>query len=238
MLKVIILTNNKAMERGLRKIFQNYMIDGMVNLEINVFRDLKNLLKTDISGAILFLHDGGDRNPIRSAHILRENDHHEPIVIITDSTEAVYDAFKVDAYRVIRVPVAQSDVYEVLDSFKRQRLSNKVILIKNGPERITVPTKDILYVSSLNKMTEITTKTGIIPSTVPLFQIEAQLPSKFFFSCHRSYIVNFINMRSVNTDISGVTMSNGDEIPVSRRKKTAFIAAREAFLDSSVLTII
>ena len=238
MLKVCIFTNNKTMEQGLKKIFQNYMFDSMVNMEITVFRDLKMLLKTDTSNAVLFIHDDDDRNALRTARLLRENDRNEPVVIITDSVENVYDAFKVDAYRVIRVPVAQSDVYEVLDSFKRQKLSGKVIIIKNGPECLTIPTKDIIYVSSIDREIELVTKGGIIPTTVPLFQITSQLPTKYFFCCHRSYVINFMNVRNVKSDVSAVRMSNGDEIPISRRKKSEFIAAREDFFDSGVITII
>ena len=89
----------------------------------------------------------------------------------------------------------------------------------------------------MNRDTIIVTKTDNINTTVSLFQVAAQLPEETFFTCHRSYIINLMNIRTVTTGITSVRMSNGDEIPISRRRKTEFMNAREAYIDRNIYII-
>ncbi len=237
MLRVCIFSENRKMEAGLRKIVQSYIYENLISVDIKVFRDIKMLLKSDISDAILFINDSEERSAVKTAQILREHDHNEKIVIITDSIDHVYDAFKVDAFRVIRMPVAKADIFEAINSFWKMKFSKKVILVKNGAQRITLSASDIIYVMSMNRDTVIVTKTENINTTVSLFQVAAQLPEETFFTCHRSYIINLMNIRTVTTGITSVRMSNGDEIPISRRRKTEFMNAREAYIDRNIYII-
>lgn len=234
MFEIYILSKNKKIVSGLKQIVSSYMYDKMVTIEIKVFKDIKLLLKTDISDAILFIDDSDERSALKTAQILREHDHFEEIVLITDDIESAYEAFKVDAYRVLRSPVANQDVYEAVDSFRKKKLSSRVILIKNGPDRLTLPMNEIIYVASINRETLIVTKNGTIPATIPLFQISAQLSEEFFFACHRSYVINMSNIRSVSKTIDKLYMTNGDEIPISRRRKAEFMSAREQFIDTQI----
>ena len=96
---------------------------------------------------------------------------------------------------------------------------------------------EIIYVASINRETSIITKNGTIPTSIPLFQIAAQLSEEFFFSCHRSFVINMANIKSVSKTLDLLFMVNGDEIPISRRRKTEFVTAREAFLDSHTFTM-
>lgn len=230
MLKICILTENRKLEKGLRSIIDSYIYEKMISVDVEVYRDLKLLLKCDMSGAILFIDDSDEKSAIRFAQILREHDHTEEIVIITDNIEHVYEAFKVSAYRVLQMPIAKVDIYETLDSFSKKKLTKEVIIVKNGPKNLILPISEIIYVASLNRDTRIVTRTGIIPSTVALYQISAQLPEEYFFACHRAYVVNMMNIRTAAKGFNDLKMSNGETIPISRRRKADFIAAWEAYL--------
>ncbi|MBR5991584.1 MAG: LytTR family transcriptional regulator, partial [Clostridia bacterium] len=111
------------------------------------------------------------------------------------------------------------------------------IIVKNGAQRITITTGEIIYVVSLNRETAVVTKSGVIPTTVPLFQITAQLPEEYFFTCHRSYTVNMMHIRKVASGLGSMKMSNSDIVPISRRRKKEFMAAREAYIDKYVYTV-
>ncbi len=237
MLQINILSKNKKVINGLKKIVSSYMYDKMITAEVVVFKDMKILLKTDISNGILFIDDSDERTAIRSAQILREHDHFEEIVLISDNIETAYEAYFVEAYRVMRPPISSKAVCEAIDSFRKKKLSRRVVLIKNGTNRLTLPMNEIVYVSSVNRETSIATKNGKIPATIPLFQIAAQLSDEFFFACHRSYVINMSNIRSVSKTIDKLYMTNGDEIPISRRRKTEFVAARESFIDAHTFTM-
>ena len=79
---------------------------------------------------------------------------------------------------------------------------------------------------------------GEILATVPLLQIVAQLPEEFFYMCHRSYIVNLVNIRSVSTTVDKITLVDGTVLPISRRRKANFMGAREKFMQNHTYTII
>lgn len=237
MLKICILTDNKKLDKGLRSIIDSYISEKMISVEVRTFRDIKMVLKSDLSGAILFIDGHKNRNAVKTAHILREHDHQEAMVIITDNIEHVYEAFKVNAYRVLRLPVAKTDVFELIDSFRKRKFSSRSVIVKDGPENMTIPTDDIIYVFSLNRDTKIYTKNGIVPTTVALFQITAQLPEEHFFMCHRSYVVNMMYIKSVDKGLGSITMSNGATVPISRRRKSEFIAARETYIERYVYTV-
>ena len=74
MLRVCIFSENRKMEAGLRKIVQSYIYENLISVDIKVFRDIKMLLKSDISDAILFINDSEERSAVKTAQILREHD--------------------------------------------------------------------------------------------------------------------------------------------------------------------
>ena len=238
MLDIIILSNNKNTTKGLKKICENYSCEKLIPLNIICTKDLKTILKTEYSNAILFIVDNfEERSAVKTAHLLRENDHNEAIVIITKNHAMVYEAFKVNAFRVLKAPIASTEVYEVIDSFRKRKLSHKIILLKDGSQRITLPINDILYVLSAERETAVIAKCGRIETKTPLFQLIAQLPEEFFFACHRSYVVNLFNIRAITPGTTSAIMLDGSVIPISRRKKVAFLEAREKFIQNHTTPI-
>lgn len=238
MLDIIILSDNKNTTKGLEKICENYSYEKLIPLNVVSTKDLKSILKSGPSNAILFIVDNfEERSAIKTAQILRESQHDEPIVIITGNHSLVYDGFKVGAYRVLKAPIANSDVYEAIDSHIKHKLSYKIVLLKDGMKKITIPVNDILYVLAEDRETAVVTKTGRIETKTPLFQILAQLPEDLFFPCHRSYVVNLFNIRIVTSGTTSAIMLDGSTIPISRRKKEAFLAARERFIQNHTIPI-
>lgn len=64
--------------------------------------------------------------------------------------------------------------------------------------------------------------TTLVVSKV-LHLVQANLPADMFVRVHRSHLVNRLFIKSVSgTHIKTVELSNGEYIPVSRRKQAAF----------------
>ena len=238
MLTVVILSNSTKAISGLKTILELYMYEKMFPIDVKVCKDLKDILKLNLSNAIIIITDSKERNTVKTAKILREHNHTEALVLLTDNIELVYEAFKVNAYRVLRPPVANSDIFEVIDSFRKGALSKHVVVVKDDSESISLAMSDIIYIASINRETKIFTKHGEIATSAPLFQIEAQLPDEFFYMCHRSYIVNLVNIRSVSTTVDKITLVDGTVLPISRRRKANFMGAREKFMQNHTYTII
>lgn len=238
MLTIVILSNSNKAISGLKTILELYMYEKMFPIDIKVCKELKDVLKSNLPNAIIIITDSKERNAVKTAKILRDHNHTEALVLLTDNIELVYEAFKVSAYRVLKSPVANSDIFEVIDSFRKRALSKHVVVVKDGAESISLAMSDIIYIASINRETKIITKHGEITAAVPLFQIVAQLPDEFFYMCHRSYIVNLVNIRSVSTAVDKITLIDGTILPISRRRKASFMGAREKFMQNHTYTII
>lgn len=238
MLTIVILSNSSKAISGLKTILELYMYEKMFPIDVKVCKEIKEILKLNLPNAIIFITDSKERNAVKTAKILRDHSHTEALVLITDNIELVYEAFKVSAYRVLKAPVANADIFEVIDSFRKRALSTHIVVVKNGIESISLAMSDIIYIASINRETKIFTKHGEILATVPLLQIVAQLPEEFFYMCHRSYIVNLVNIRSVSTTVDKITLVDGTVLPISRRRKANFMGAREKFMQNHTYTII
>lgn len=63
-----------------------------------------------------------------------------------------------------------------------------------------------------------------ILSSCPIAQYEDMLPAGIFQRVHQSYILNLLEVRAFSqSDDMEATLANGQKIPVSRRKKQAFL---------------
>ena len=86
--------------------------------------------------------------------------------------------------------------------------------------RIVQP-EDIIRVEGLNNYSKIFFTTGY-PMTVAkvLHWFEDNLPSQMFSRVHRSHLVNKLFMHEINgSNYSNLVLTNGESIPMSRRKK-------------------
>ena len=79
---------------------------------------------------------------------------------------------------------------------------------------------DIYCMEIRNHTILLRTKDGQYELRSSLKDIEAQLPSLCFAKPHNSYIVNLAEVRSLST--KNLTLTNGDQIPVSQRNRKPF----------------
>ncbi len=232
MLNIHILSSNQITENGLRSIAAKYSSQKIVEVNLYSYHSIKKLLKIENMNGILFIDDCfEDRSVTDTAALLREHGIDLPMVLISNDVKDAYEGYKPGAFRVLKPPIADKDVYEVIDSIRNVQVSKKTIVIATGRRRLHYRTNEILYVTSSNRETHIVTKDHVDVTTLPLFQVYNQLPEDFFIQCHKSCIVNLINIRSISVGTNTIILTNGEEIPISRRRKNDFSEAREKFIE-------
>ena len=79
---------------------------------------------------------------------------------------------------------------------------------------------DILYLKASSNYTQVFLKSGkpILVSKT-LKTIESKLPKREFKRCHHSFLVNIDEVTQIN---GSLILSNGDTVPISRRKRQDF----------------
>lgn len=237
MLNIYLLSNSGITENGLKSIVAKYCSKRVVQMDVITCHSIKKLLKIGDLNGILFIDDCFEERSVTDvARLLREHKIDIPIVLISDDIAVAFEGYKVEAFRVLKPPIADLDIFELFDGIKNEYSSKKVIVIATGKRRIHYKIGDILYVTSGNRETTIVTKDHVDVTSLPLFQIYNQLPEDFFIQCHKSCIVNLINIRSISVGTNTITMTNGEEIPISRRRKLEFSEARERFIEEYTYT--
>ena len=169
------------------------------------------------------------------------------IIFTTAHSEFAIDAIKISALDYLLKPIDYIDLLGAIKKLKKKRAkakedNNLRLLIKNidtgstGYKNIAFPTESgfeliklnsILYCVADNNYCKIVcldgTKTTLSKS---LKYVEESLPTDIFQRIHKSYLVNlnYISRFNKSNDLL-VELTNGENLPVSIRKKEAFINA-------------
>lgn len=104
---------------------------------------------------------------------------------------------------------------------KADTASQVAVPVQGGYKMITI--KDIVFLKAENEYTNIyCTDTSVLCSSTNLGYYEELLSDYPFYRVHHSYIVSRMHIKEYS--ITGeVQMNSGNYIPVSRRRKTAFL---------------
>ena len=88
-----------------------------------------------------------------------------------------------------------------------------------------VELSDIIYCEAENTYTSIHFKDGKkILASRPLMDYEMMLQDTLFFRIHKSFLINMKHIKEYQKGEGGfVTMTNGKQLEVSRRKKESFV---------------
>lgn len=169
------------------------------------------------------------------------------IIFTTAHAQFAIDAIKINALDYLLKPINYIDLLSAIKRFEKKSAqikndANLRLLIKNidtgssGYKSIAFPTEtgfelikvnSILYCVADNNYCNIIcldgTKTTLSKS---LKHVEESLPIDIFQRIHKSYLVNlnYVSRFSKTNDLL-VELTNGENLPVSIRKKEAFINA-------------
>ncbi|MDX1908147.1 MAG: LytTR family DNA-binding domain-containing protein [Bacteroidia bacterium] len=168
------------------------------------------------------------------------------VIFVTAYDQYALTAFQFSAFGYLLKPVRISELQRVIQRFEeQQRLRQQArqerirVLIENYSDHAQVkklivqhlngfqviPLHEILYLKGEDNYTRFMLDKGeqiLVSKTLKDYE---QLLDDFgFFRVHQSYIVNLRHVREYTRGEGGtVTMYNHDELPVSRRKKAAFL---------------
>ena len=170
-------------------------------------------------------------NGIEAAAELRKEDKTVKIVFLTSSPEYAVESYEVKADNYLLKPINKEKLYTCLDELYATILDTaRTVVVRSGNGLHRVPIRDILYVESQGKIVVFTLKENVALATAdPLYSFEDKLTAADgFFKCHRSYLVNFNQIRSYAA--KELTMADGCRIPIARSSQKQFEAEYFAYL--------
>lgn len=166
------------------------------------------------------------------------------VIFITAHDQFALKAFQYNAMDYLLKPIDPDALIKAVDKVKKlihrdflfdQQLGNLLqniraktfdkITLSTSEGLVFVDLENILYLKSDINYTQFVINGGEkILVSKPLKDFEALLPKDSFFRIHQSYLVNIRYVNKVLKEDGGYALlENGTQIPISRRKKEAFL---------------
>lgn len=157
------------------------------------------------------------------------------ICFYTSHSGAVYDAFSTKTIGYLVKPLEMIKVYQILDivlNEKNERKSISYVEIDGCKKEVYLD--DIAYIQAEGSYARLRLNNDVgdvIIVSKKLGQIEKELQGTDFVRCHKSYLINMSNIKSVGQQ---VIMINTDEIPIGRAYRNGFASRYRIFIKQMI----
>ena len=144
------------------------------------------------------------------------------IAFVTNHTEFWKKGYRVNAFRYIEKDNIREEIAEMLAACQRI-FSKKKKMYVSGPKGtdIEIRVDNIIYIEANKPFTTLHMKQGVVDSNDHMIDIFKEVKDNGFMQCHRSYIVNFDEIKEIDDNI--IYLKNGERIQISERKKREFM---------------
>ncbi|MGE5627771.1 MAG: LytR/AlgR family response regulator transcription factor [Solirubrobacterales bacterium] len=240
MLYIIICEDNNIQRKQLENIITEEINNSKLDLSIilstsNPKEVVKHIALSKDNNFIYFLDVELNSyiNGIELANIIRKYDPKGYIIFVTSHAELTLLTFeyKVQAMDYIlksnggnlKVKIVECLRAACSDFKKTNDIEKKYFSIDIGNRIVNVqPDKILFFETDKDHRIRLRTFDENIEFYCSLKEIEKILPP-YFYRCHRSYIVNTRNIKSIDKDKLIVNMTNGDKCYLSKHYKKGII---------------
>lgn len=242
-INILIVDDEQNAREILQKLINRHfsLICGHIETASDVETATKALIERDYSILFLDIHLGKESGFDVLQQFANRN---FAVVFTTAYQEYALKAIKESAFDYLLKPINYIDLLSVFKKLEQSRLktslldklnslNTKLIPFNDNYAKIAFPTKDgmtlvalsdIVYcVASGSYSMAILSNNSKITLSRPLKYLEDVLPQQLFFRCHKSYFVNLNYVESYNDTDKQIILNQGVEIPLSIRRKEAFI---------------
>ena len=157
----------------------------------------------------------------------------QPVIIfVTGCERYVFDAFDVGAFQYLLKPVDEEKFAQVFSRAVAQigtarEKPGRVLTLQSANTSKTVPLDSIYYIESSNHKVELHLKNGEFACYATIGDLELELQDQFF-RIHKGYLVNLTYVAGYSK--RSVTLTNGEELLLSKYKYQDFVKAYFRFL--------
>ena len=162
-------------------------------------------------------------NGLELAKQIRKQGRQSLIIFITSASEYVFDAFDVEAFQYLLKPIQTDKLKNVLEkATKKMQIDANIdfLMISANRQIQKVFLKDILYIESIGRIAKIHCNNGTLETYEQIGILEDKLSDKFFFRCHKCFLVNLNFVDAFNK--TEVRLENGEKIMLAKRRYEDF----------------
>ena len=194
---------------------QEFDIKSFFNAE-----DLWEHLKSNHCDLIVLDIERVKMNGVELGKLIRTNLDNHDVNIIYISAMDTYDRqlFDVQPLNFLPKPIDKEKLFNAVDlAIRLTDEKNHIFAFKSKNISYRLRTKEILYFESIGHDFKVVTVNESHEFRSSLLEIMNKLSGLNFIQVHRSYIINYDQIRTIKYE--EIIMSNGDFIPISRNKR-------------------
>ena len=226
-IKIAICDDSKEIRDITKKYLEEYGNGNDVEFDIAEYASGKELEKNWGSGCrILFLDiDLSEDDGIEAAENLMATYDMSgcSIIMLSGLPERFQETYHIKAVDFVTKPIDKKRFFYSLDYVVRDIDPGRQINILMDGQKTVVSEKEIQYIECRGNICYFHTKHGTGSSYITISECENLVSEKYFYKCHRSYLVNLYYVKKI--DGSVVLLKNDLSIPVSRLRRKDFAKA-------------
>lgn len=234
MIRIAVCDNDREDLKNASDMVRNWADENGIEIELYQFENGDDLLsQTTVCRMDIILLDiiMPMLNGMETAKELREHDTSVSIIFLTSSPEYALESYDVKARGYLLKPVDDKKLKDLLDDVSQMFLEEpKHLIVKTEFGYQKLYYRDIEWIEAQNKTIFIYMRNGRqVKTAETLHSFESKLViGEGFFKCHRSYIVNILNVDTYN--MSEIITKSGHRIPIARGYGKVFQAAYFNFM--------
>ena len=219
---IITICENDDMQRDIIYDFVKIFLTKIKvkHYDILMFKNGEELLEEYPNKVDLILMDInlGGRNGFDISKDIRKFDKEARIIFVTVSEKYAIKCYEINAFRYMIKPIYYKEFEKyMLDFAIDWRKREAIITIKRKKQIIKIEENNILFVEIVNRKLRVVTKNEehIINDKMDMF--EEKLKEDIFFRCHKSYLINLLEVTNFNYNFVYLT-SEKIKIKVAPKK--------------------
>lgn len=224
MFHIAIVEDEPIYRQQLKSYIEQYSRDTGTAIRISEFSDGEDVLDGYTGNYDMILLDIQMKfmDGMTAAEEIRKRDTSVIIMFITNMTQYAVQGYQVNALDYIVKPV-EYFAFRVRMDKAIERLGEREkhfirIPVEDGVVRLEVET--VYYIESRGHLLRYKTRNGEYEARGVLGQVEEMLAPYGFFSCNKGILVNMGFVEGVREN---VCIIQGEQVPISRRKKKLFL---------------
>ena len=180
------------------------------------------------------LHRAAHQAHIRAAVIIvdaleqiRRKDTRVMAAIATTSQDFALESYRLRAARYLEKPVKEDDIRDLIQDVIHKKESEPHFEGESGGKRIRVPFDCILFAEQRGKNICLHMDDG--EELVFRGKLDDEInkfPEKYFFRCHKSFLVNLSKICGIDRELLTFVMQGGEQVHIHRQ---GFFAAKRAY---------
>lgn len=229
-MRIAICDLDKEFLYGIKHCIYRYSEIKRLDTVVDCFISGESILANADNYAIIFLgyHLSGI-NGLETAIRLRQNNVPAIIIFISDYTDFIFDAFKVDAFRFLLKSDYETELWSLLDELCLSPKNGNPILLKSENDTVCVNPREICFLEANNKHCSVHLDSFTLNCKRTMASVVRELPQNTFCKTNRSFVVNLRHVSRYGSKT--VVMKNGDTLCLSRNYSKSFKEEYHRFLE-------